>query len=92
MECTLDHARALTNEGEDKNGPATVKRALVRWVAGIAALLLIDIIAEALVFEWLGWNGTTKNDWFFMLWWAVVLGWTIHGSFRVWRSVRGSSG
>ena len=92
MEYALGHARALTNEGVGKNGPATVKRALVHWVAGIAALLLIDIIAEALVFEWLGWNGTTKNDWFFMLWWAVVLGWTIHGSFRVWRSVRGSSG
>ena len=69
-----------------------MRNALVRWVIGIAALLVIDIIAEALVFEWLAWNGTTKNDWFFMLWWAVVLGWTIHCSFRVWRSVRGSSG
>ena len=87
----LGHARALTNEGEDKNGPATVKRALVRWVAGIAALLLIDIIAEALVFEWLGWNGTTKNDWFFMLWWLAVLAWTFHCSLKVWQSARGSS-
>ena len=91
MECALDHARALTNEGEDKNGPATVKRALVRWVAGIAALLLIDIIAEALVFEWLGWNGTTKNDWFFMLWWLAVLAWTFHCSLKAWQSARRSS-
>ena len=50
-----------------------MKAALVRWVTGIAALLVIDIIAEALVFEWLAWNGTTKNDWFFMLWWACLL-------------------
>lgn len=92
MECALGHARALTNEGVGKNGQATVKRVLTRWVAGIAALLLIDIIAEALVFEWLGWNGTTKNDWFFMLWWGVVVAWTTHCGFLVWRSVRGSSG
>ena len=68
-----------------------MKRALVHWVAGIAALLLIDIIAEALVFEWLGWNGTTKNDWFFMLWWLAVLAWTFHCSLKVWQSARGSS-
>ena len=68
-----------------------MKLALVRWVAGIAALLLIDIIAEALVFEWLGWNGTTKNDWFFMLWWLAVLAWTFHCSLKVWQSARGSS-
>ena len=68
-----------------------MKAALVRWVTGIAALLVIDIIAEALVFEWLGWNGTTKNDWFFMLWWVVVLVWTIHCSLRICRSIKGSS-
>ena len=69
-----------------------MRNALVRWVIGIAALLVIDIIAEALVFEWLAWNGTTKNDWFFMLWWGVVVAWTTHCGFLVWRSVRGSSG
>ena len=68
-----------------------MKAALVRWVTGIAALLVIDIIAEALVFEWLAWNGTTKNDWFFMLWWVVVLAWTIQCSLRIWQSVNGSS-
>ena len=68
-----------------------MKATLARWVTGIAALLVIDIIAEALVFEWLGWNGTTKNDWFFMLWWVVVLVWTIHCSLRICRSIKGSS-
>ena len=68
-----------------------MKAALVRWVAVIAGLLLIDIIAEALIFEWLAWNGTTKNDWFFMLWWAVVLAWTIHCALRIWQSFKGSS-
>ena len=68
-----------------------MKAALVRWVTGIAALLVIDIIAEALVFEWLAWNGTTKNDWFFMLWWVVVLTWTIHCALRIWQSFKGPS-
>ena len=68
-----------------------MKAALVRWVTGIAALLVIDIIAEALVFEWLEWNGTTKNDWFFMLWWAVVIVWTIHCGLRIWQSLKGWS-
>ena len=68
-----------------------MRAALVRWVTGIAALLVIDVIAEALVFEWLAWNGTTKNDWFFMLWWVVVLTWTIHCALRIWQSFKGSS-
>ena len=68
-----------------------MRAALVRWVTGIAALLVIDIIAEALVFEWLAWNGTTKNVWFFMLWWVVVLTWTIHCALRIWQSFKGSS-
>ena len=68
-----------------------MKAALARWVTGIAALLVIDIIAEALVFEWLAWNGTTKNDWFFMLWWVVVLTWTIHCALRIWQSFKESS-
>ena len=36
---------------------------------------------EGLVFEWLEWNGTTKNDWFFKLWWSLVLLWLIFGLF-----------
>lgn len=68
-----------------------MKRALVRWAIGIAALVVIDIVAETLIFEWLAWNGTTKNDWFFMLWWAVVLVWTIHCSLWIWQSLNGSS-
>jgi hypothetical protein len=69
-----------------------VKRVLVRWVVGVAVLLVIDIVAEALVFEWLAWNGTTKNDWFFVLWWLAVLAWTVDCSLKVWHSACGSSG
>ena len=68
-----------------------MKRALVHWVAGITALVLIDIVAEALVFEWLAWNGTTKNDWYFMLWWLAVLAWTFYCSLKAWQSARRSS-
>jgi hypothetical protein len=69
-----------------------MKRVLVRWVVGVAVLLAIDIVAEALVFEWLAWNGTTKNDWFFVLWWLAVLAWTVYCSLKVWHSACGSSG
>lgn len=78
--------------GVRKIGQATMKRVLVRWVVGVAVLLAIDIVAEALVFEWLAWNGTTKNDWFFVLWWLAVLAWTVYCSLKVWHSACGSSG
>ena len=28
---------------------------------------------EGFVFEWLEWNGTNKNDWFFALWWGLII-------------------
>ena len=68
-----------------------MRDALVRWAIGTAALLVIDMIAEALVFEWLAWNGTTKNDWFFVLWWLSVLAWTTHCVLRIWQEVNPSS-
>ena len=40
----------------------------VSWVGGLVGLLAVDLFAEFFVFEWLEWNGTDKNDWFFMLW------------------------
>ena len=35
------------------------------WVFGFFVLLSFDLFMEGIVFEWLEWNGTTKNDWFF---------------------------
>ena len=60
---------------------------LLRWCLGAALLLIIDIFAEAVVFEWLQWNGTTKNDWFFLLWWLIVAGWTVFSAPRIWRAM-----
>jgi len=34
---------------------------------------------EGIVFEWLEWNGTDKNDWFFVLWWGFVFLWFSFG-------------
>jgi|TARA_B110000914_G_scaffold73902_1_gene64865 hypothetical protein len=51
------------------------------WLVGFFALLSLDIFMEGLVFEWLKWNGTTKNDWFFQLWWGLVMLWLIFGLF-----------
>ena len=65
-----------------------VIRAGFQWLVGLALLLAIDLFAEAVVFEWLQWNGTTKNDWFFMLWWAVVALWTLTSAYRVIKALR----
>ena len=59
----------------------------VRWVGGLVGLLAVDLFAEFFVFEWLVWNGTDKNDWFFMLWWSVVLIWTLSCGYRTWRGI-----
>ena len=60
---------------------------LLRWCLGAALLLIIDVFAEAVVFEWLQWNGTTKNDWFFLLWWLILAGWTVLSARRIWRAM-----
>ena len=46
-------------------------------------LLSFDLFVEAFVFEWLSWNGTNKNDWFFALWWGFVVVWALYGFFKV---------
>ena len=57
----------------------------LRCFAGLFVLLLVDLFAEFDVFEWLQWHGTDKNDWFFMLWWVLVLCWVISCGVRVLR-------
>ena len=59
----------------------------LRWAVGVALLLVIEFLAEAVVFEWLQWNGTTKNDWFFLLWWLIVAGWTVFSARRIWQAM-----
>ena len=56
-----------------------MKNYFFKWVFGFFALLSLDLFMEGLVFEWLGWNRTTKNDWFFVLWWGLVVVWFIFG-------------
>ena len=50
------------------------------WIFGFFALLAFDLFVEAFVLEWLNWNGTNKNDWFFALWWGVVVVWFFYGA------------
>ena len=49
------------------------------WIFGFVALLSFDFFFEFVVFEFLKWNGTSKNDWFFILWWVLVLIWFLMG-------------
>ena len=53
------------------------------WVFGFFLLLSFDVFIEAFVFEWLSWNGTDKNDWFFALWWGLVVVWALHGCIKL---------
>ena len=59
-----------------------------RLLVGLILLFALDLFAELVVFEWLDWNGTTKNDWFFMLWWLLVALWTIRCGTRLLRGHR----
>lgn len=49
------------------------------WILGFVILLEFDFFMESYPFEWLHWNGTTKNDWFFIMWWMMVLAWLVFG-------------
>tara|TARA_B110000977_G_scaffold176012_1_gene231235 strand:- start:258 stop:488 length:231 start_codon:yes stop_codon:yes gene_type:complete len=54
-------------------------RFFLYWVFGFFVLLSFDLLMEGLVFELLEWNGTIKNDWFFALWWGLVVVWFLYG-------------
>ena len=58
------------------------------WVFGFFCLLALDLFMEAFVFEWLGWNSTNKNDWFFALWWGAVAVWFLYGSVTIMQRFR----
>ena len=57
------------------------------WVFGFFVLLSFDLFMEGIVFEWLEWNGTTKNDWFFALWWGFVVVWFLYGIIMLYRKI-----
>jgi len=59
---------------------------ITNWLLVFMGLIALDFFAEAFVFEWLQWNGTTKNDWFFMLWWLLVFTWFIYGAKKIFQS------
>ena len=49
------------------------------WILGFVGLFVFDLFIEGVVFEWLEWNGTAKNDWVFMVLWGLVLAWFLYG-------------
>jgi len=58
------------------------------WLLGFVVLFAFDLFMELIVFEWLQWNGTTKNDWFFMLWWICVFLWLLYGLYRFFKEIK----
>jgi len=55
------------------------------WILGFFVLLSFDLFVEGFVFEWLEWNGTDKNDWFFPLWWGAVVVLFLKGSISLYQ-------
>ena len=58
------------------------------WVFGFFALLSFDLFVEGFVFEWLEWSDTNKNDWFFVLWWGVIVTWFLNGSISLYQRLK----
>lgn len=58
------------------------------WVFGFFAWLAFDLFAEAFIFEWLQWNGTEQNDWFFSLWWGVTVSWGLYGLIKIYQALK----
>jgi len=58
------------------------------WVFGFFLLLSFDLFMEGIVFEWLEWNGTTKNDGFFVLWWGAVVVWFLNGVITLYQRLK----
>jgi len=58
------------------------------WIFGFIVLFSFDLFMEDLVFEWLSWNGTEKNDWFFVLWWGLNLLWLVFGISIIKRKIK----
>tara|TARA_B100001059_G_scaffold192375_1_gene195865 strand:+ start:251 stop:490 length:240 start_codon:yes stop_codon:yes gene_type:complete len=58
------------------------------WIFGFFALLSFDLFMEGIVFEWLEWNGTTKNDWFFALWWGFIVTWFLYGIINLYNRLK----
>ena len=53
---------------------------IAKWFLSFLLWFVFDLLMEAVVFEALGWNGTSKNDWFFMLWWIGTFFWLCYGA------------
>ena len=75
-------------ETRPKNGLGLEKITRTRnvflvWVFGFFVFLSFDLFVEGFVFEWLAWNGTNKNDWFFVLWWGLATTLFFHGVFTL---------
>ena len=51
---------------------------IVLWGSGLFLWFAFDLFMEGVVFDYLQWNGTTKNDWFFILWWMLSGLWTLY--------------
>jgi len=69
----------------------STKRRIIKpisnWLLVLIGLVALDLFAETIIFEWLQWNGTTKNDWFFIIWWFAVFAWYIFGAKKIFQSL-----
>jgi hypothetical protein len=60
----------------------------VYWFLGFVLLLGTIVLMKRVLFEFLHWNGTTKNDWAYILWWIVVFAWTFFGTTLIKKKIK----
>ena len=52
---------------------------IIIYTFGFIVLFSFISFMKHVVFELLEWNGTDKNNWFYILWWGLVLLWSVFG-------------
>jgi hypothetical protein len=71
---SCNQTSTLSNSAEIVENESSYKLSPLRW--------------SNFVFEWLEWNGTNKNDWFFVLWWGLVVVWFLNGSISLYQRLK----
>ncbi|MGC6480268.1 MAG: hypothetical protein ACON42_07805 [Flavobacteriaceae bacterium] len=68
-----------------KQSPAPV---VSLWILGFYGLFGFNLLVEAFVLPYFGWDNTPDNDWYFQLWWVIVLLWAFLGPFWMKKKLR----
>lgn len=58
------------------------------WILGFYGLFGLNMVVEIFILPRFGWDNTPKNDWYFQLWWVLILLWTFLGRRFIQRKIQ----